>query len=48
MENDLKGNENCFELAASSCYRGFELPGVDCRSNPLYLIKRACLRRCYW
>ena len=29
IENDLKGNENCFELAASSSYRGFELPEVD-------------------
>ena len=24
------GNENCFELAGGSEYRGFELPGVDC------------------
>ena len=24
------GNENCFELAGGSKYRGFELPGVDC------------------
>ena len=23
------GNENCFELAGGSKYRGFELPGVD-------------------
>ena len=30
MENVLKGNENCFELAGGSSYRGFELPGVDC------------------
>ena len=30
MENDLKGIENYFELTGSSCYRGFELPGVDC------------------
>ena len=29
MKNDLKGNENCFELAGGSSYRGFELPGVD-------------------
>ena len=25
-----KGNENCFQLAGGSSYRGFELPGVDC------------------
>ena len=25
------GNENCFELAGGSEYRGFELPGVDCK-----------------
>ena len=30
MENDLKGNENYFELTGGSCCRGFELPGVDC------------------
>ena len=30
MENDLKGNENYFELTGGSSYRGFELPGVDC------------------
>jgi len=30
IENVLKGNENCFELAGGSSYRGFELPGVDC------------------
>ena len=28
MENDLKGNENGFELAGGSSYRGFELPRV--------------------
>ena len=28
IENDLKGNENCFELAGGSSYRGFELPRV--------------------
>ena len=28
MENDLKGNENWFELAGGSSYRGFELPRV--------------------
>ena len=27
-KNDLKGNENCFELAGGSSYRGFELPRV--------------------
>ena len=26
MENDLKGNENWFELAGGSSYRGSELP----------------------
>ena len=30
MENDLKGNENYFELTGGSSYRMFELPGVDC------------------
>ena len=30
MENDLKGNENCFELAGGPSHRGLELPGVDC------------------
>ena len=30
MENDLKGNENYFELTGGSSYRGFELPGVEC------------------
>ena len=30
MENDLKGNENYFELTGCSRYRGFELPGFDC------------------
>ena len=30
MENDLKGNENLFELTGGSNYGGFELPGVDC------------------
>ena len=25
IENDLKGNENCFELEGGSSYRGFEL-----------------------
>ena len=31
----MKRNENCFELAGGSSYRGFELPGIDCmtRSN---------------
>jgi len=28
MENDLKGNENCFQLAGGSSYLGFELPRV--------------------
>ena len=26
IENDLKGNENCFELVGGLSYRGFELP----------------------
>ena len=30
MGNDLKGNENCFELTGGSSYRGFELLEVDC------------------
>ena len=30
MENDLKGNENYFELTDGSSYRGFESQGVDC------------------
>ena len=30
IENDLKGNQNCFELTGGLSYRGFELPGVDC------------------
>ena len=33
MENDLKGNENYFDLTGGSSYRGFELPGVDCSSR---------------
>ena len=36
MENDLKGNENYFELAGGSSYGGFELPGVDCNPADLY------------
>ena len=32
MENEPKGNENCFDLAGGSNYRGFELPEVDCNS----------------
>ena len=27
--NDLKGNENCFELAGGLSYRGFKFPGVN-------------------
>ena len=30
MENDLKGNENYFDLIVGSICRGFELPVVDC------------------
>ena len=30
--NDLKRNENYFELTGGSSYRGFELPGFDCIS----------------
>ena len=26
----MKGNENCFELAEGSSFRGFEIPGVNC------------------
>ena len=32
VENEPKGNENCFDLAGGSNYRGFELPEVDCNS----------------
>ena len=32
MENVLKGNKNCFDLAGASSYGGFELPGFDCRA----------------
>ena len=32
VESELKGNENCFDLADGSSYRGFELPEVDCNS----------------
>ena len=28
IENDLKGNKNCFELAGGQSYWGFELPIV--------------------
>ena len=39
IETVPKGNENCFELAGGSSYRGFELLGVDCirfyEANPL-------------
>ena len=31
MENDLRGNENYFELTGGLSYRGFDkLLGVDC------------------
>ena len=41
IENYLKGNENCFELAEGSSYRGFELPEVDCIGlNGCYLVPR--------
>ena len=33
MENDLKGNENCYELTRGSSYREFELPEVDCSTK---------------
>ena len=36
MENDLKGNETYFDLTGGSSYRGFELPGVDCRKSSSY------------
>ena len=29
MENDLKGNENYFELTGGSSYKGFELSRVN-------------------
>ena len=32
VESEPKGNENCFDLAEGSSYRGFELPEVDCNS----------------
>ena len=32
VESEPKGNENCFDLADGSSYRGFELPEVDCNS----------------
>ena len=28
MENDSKGNDNCFELVGGLSYRGFVLPRV--------------------
>ena len=36
MENDLKGNENHFELTGGSSYRGLELPEFDCSSHNLF------------
>ena len=33
MENDLKGNENYFDLTVGLSYRGFELPGFYCISK---------------
>ena len=33
MENDLKGNENYFELTGGLSYRGFELSGFHCISK---------------
>ena len=35
MENDLKENENYFELTGGSSYKGFELSRVDCIQNNL-------------
>ena len=32
VESEPKRNENCFDLAEGSSYRGFELPEVDCNS----------------
>ena len=40
MENDLKGNENYFDLTGGSSYRGFELPGVDCIIIFVFFIKQ--------
>ena len=37
MENDLKGNENYFELTGGSSCGGFELPGVDCMTSSVTL-----------
>ena len=37
MENDLKGNENYFELTGGSSYGGFELLGVDCMTSSVRL-----------
>ena len=39
MENDLKGNENYFELTGGSSYRMFEIPGVDCMYELLRKVK---------
>ena len=36
MENDLKGNENYFDLTGGSSYRGFELLGVDCSLEQIW------------
>ena len=33
------GNENCFELAGGSSYRGFELPGDDCITGAKKIIR---------
>ena len=37
MGNDLKGNENYFELTGGSSCGGFELPGVDCMTSSVTL-----------
>ena len=45
MEKGAKGNENCFELAGVSSYRGFELLGVDVQLSEL---KHFCLLFCFF
>ena len=43
MENDLKGNENYFDLTN---YGGFELPGVDCTSLEFEYLHREVDAKC--
>ena len=37
LENNLKGNVNCFELAGGSSYRGLELLRFDRTRNEILL-----------